>query len=139
MFLSGVIRAMPKRKHSFFQEVFTYKDLAAFGSGPTATNYQTLQGLEKEAFLGRKNQLDVCIFWTFVIKYRKYILQKKPSQTAIWALRTGQKNLQTPIRGRSHQLDDGHKNPKINILNYIYLVGQLTMSPHSLIYMSRRS
>ena len=59
---------------------------------------QTLQGLENETFWGRKKPTRSLHFLGLCHPYRKYILQRKPSETAIWALRTGQKNLQTPIR-----------------------------------------
>ena len=60
--------------------------------------------------------------------YKKYILQKNWSKTAIPALSSGPSNLQQSIWGRHHQLDDQHRNPNMN--NKDHLVGQLTMSPH---------
>ena len=56
--------------------------------------------------------------------YKKYILQKNWSKTAIPALSSGSSNLQQSIWGRHHQLDDQHRNPNIN--NKDHLVGQLT-------------
>ena len=56
--------------------------------------------------------------------YKKYILQKNWSKTAIPALSSGPSNLQQSIWGRHHQLDDQHRNPNMN--NKDHLVGQLT-------------
>ena len=56
--------------------------------------------------------------------YKKYILQKNWTKTAISALSSGQSNLHPPIWGRHRQLDDHHRNPNINDRDH--LVGQLT-------------
>ena len=61
--------------------------------------------------------------------YKKYILQKNWSKTAIPALSSGPSNLQQSIWGRHHQLDDQHRNPNIN--NKDHLVGQLTTVDHA--------
>ena len=63
-------------------------------------------------------------FWRLRDTYKKYILQKNWSKTAIPALSSGPSNLQQSIWGRHHQLDDQHRNP--NISNKDHLVGQLT-------------
>ena len=49
---------------------------------------------------------------------------KKLSQTAIPAPSSGQTDLQTPIWGRSYQLDDQIRNPNVN--NRDHLVGRPT-------------
>ena len=56
--------------------------------------------------------------------YKKYILQKIWSKTAIPALSSGPSNLQQSIWGRHHQLDDQHRNPNMNDKDH--LVGRLT-------------
>ena len=63
------------------------------------------------------------VLWPHDI-YKKYLLQKKWVKTAIPALSSDQSNLQTPIWGCHHQLDDQNRNPNIN--NRDHLVGQLT-------------
>ena len=45
----------------------------------------------------------------------KYISRKARPKSPIQALSSGQSNLQTPMWGPSHQLDDRHRNPNINI------------------------
>ena len=56
--------------------------------------------------------------------YRKYILEKNWSKTTIPALSSGQTKDDTPIWGRSYQLDDQNRNPNMN--NRDHLVGRPT-------------
>ena len=63
-------------------------------------------------------------FCGFVIHMKNTFCQKKWVKTPIPALSSDQSNLQTPIWGRHHQLDDQNKNPNIN--NRDHLVGRLT-------------
>ena len=57
--------------------------------------------------------------------HSKHILQKNWSKTVICGLSSGQTNLQPPIWGHGHQLDDRHRNPNINIREIIWLGNQL--------------
>ena len=62
--------------------------------------------------------------------YRKYILEKNWSKTTIPALGSGQTENDTPIWGRSYQLDDQNRNPNMN--NRDHLVGRPTRGYHEI-------
>ena len=54
---------------------------------------------------GKTPKKSTNFFWRLLDTYKKYILQKNWSRTAIPALSSGQHNLQTLIGGCHHQLD----------------------------------
>ena len=84
-----------------------------------------LDPLQKTAVSGGKTKKKLPKFFLRLRDtYKKYILQKNWSKTAIPALSSGPSNLQQSIWGRHHQLDDQHRNPNMN--NKDHLVGQLT-------------
>ena len=81
---------------------------------------------KKQVFRGVKMKKSCPTFFLRLCDtYKKYTLQKKWVKTPIPALSSDQSNLQTPIWGCHHQLDDQNRNPNIN--NRDHLVGQLTM------------
>ena len=94
-------------------------------NGKSETPYKN-----KQLFRGVKMKKSCPTFFCgFVIHMKNTLCKKKWVKTPIPALSSDQSNLQTPIWGRHHQLDDQNKNPNIN--NRDHLVGQLTNVPPS--------
>ena len=90
-------------------------------------------GWRKQSFWeGKRQKFELKLFLLGHDLYKRYILQKTGSKTAICVLRTGLSNLQPPMWGSHGQLDDWPTKTQMSIEDH--LVGWATSTFQVLIY-----